>query len=132
MKKYAIGILYIASAMLLTSCGMKYVKHSEVIQKYKGDNVETLISEWGAPQSTTQLASGNTVYLFLTEKEVEEKTGEIKNERWGSNVDGRSVAIYSKVTKKCKTTVTSNNKGKILSLNSTGEGCEGEWIKEAS
>jgi hypothetical protein len=129
MKHFSkIGILFFS--ITLSGCGMKFVSYNELLQRHKGENIETFISDWGAPQSTTPLPSGNTIYLFISEKQVNEKTSEIKSEKYGVNRDGKSTAIYSNVVKACKTTVTANKKSEIISLSAQGEGCEGKWMKE--
>lgn len=104
------------------------MSHNDIIQKRRGENIENLIAEWGAPQSTTVLPSGNTVYLFVSENRQKEKTAELKSESYVGLQQGNSLALYSTVTVKCKTSVTANKKGEVINISSNGDGCDGSWV----
>lgn len=123
------NLMCLAIALIFVGCGMKYMSHQDSIQKHAGSSIEDLIALWGAPQSTSPLPSGNTAYLFVSEQMQMEKTGEIRSGVTYSK-DKATVDVYNRVTKTCKTSVIADKSGKVISLNSQGDGCQGTWVKE--
>ncbi len=125
LKLYSLVLL----TLFVAACGMKYRSHQEIIQKYVGMSLDDVISDLGAPTSNTTLTTGNTTYLFVSEKTSTEKTSEIRSgDRWQGDDSG--LDVYSKVTKTCRTTLVANKKGKIISASSKGDACDGQWVKE--
>jgi len=123
-------VFLLSVTFIIAGCGMKYIQHSDDIQRYKDKNIEELIAEWGAPTNKMALPSGNEIYSFTSSTEVQEKTGEIVQGTRHYTPPGERVEIYSRVQKTCQTNVTTDKRGKVLSLTSQGSGCIGRWEKE--
>lgn len=127
-----------AFTLVLSSCGMKYVDHSEVVRDHLGQPIKSLISEYGSPRQTNKLPNDEMVYLFITSKQVKQETKEIQRQSFyehGSYSQGsyptrrESYRVYETVTKRCEISATTDKAGTIIDISSRGDGCDGKWIK---
>lgn len=119
--------------LLTGGCGPKATVggYREVLDYYRGEHIDKLVTDWGAPKSSYVYADGRKEYLFLREyrqdyvEPVYPSIGFGYHRRWshfgiGGMYYPRAVSTRHSF---CETRAITDKKGKIIEYYFRGDAC---------
>jgi hypothetical protein len=128
------------STLLLTACDTMPSSHYQLEQnanQFVGDNIQSVIKQWGTPNQALHTAEGSSYYIYTTKTDTYAAT--INNNYDNTIVGPRGHAIGTSVPENipssstgqllCTTTFKTNSAtGKILWVKHQGSSCLGTWV----
>jgi hypothetical protein len=129
-------LLLTACADMATSSGTRY-QLEENANQFVGDNIQTVLKQWGAPDQAMHTAENTSYYVYTTKTDTSATANTLAAGESPIVVPGNKsigVPIESEVRANnapvilCTTTFKTNNQGTILWAKHQGSSCLGKWV----
>jgi uncharacterized protein YceK len=135
-----IMISLLVSTLFLTACSSVPRQHYQLEQnanQYVGDNIQTVLKEWGTPNQAMHTREGSSYYVYLTNVDAGPVPLASSEDSPIVGPRGRTIGVpipasmpgdsYGQLI--CTTTFKTNSAtGKILWAKHQGSGCLGKWV----
>lgn len=147
MTKYISNInisLCFLVIIFLVSCATS-AKYGKLLDTWKGNNINNLISNWGAPSSTYKMSNGNTIYTYMRSRsgtipiynapQTTTHQGTVYGRGGVTSYSGTSTSSYGTtsympVTWTCKTEFTVDERDTIINWRFQGNDCRSNYDGE--
>jgi hypothetical protein len=133
-------VSFLISTLLLTACDTmtspSHYQLEENANQFTGDNIQSVLKQWGTPNQALHSAEGSSYYMYTTKTDGYAST--INNNYDNTIVGPRGHAIGTSVPDNvptsstgqllCTTTFKTNSAGTIQWVKHQGSSCLGTWV----
>jgi hypothetical protein len=130
----------IISSLLLTACtametSTRY-QSEENANQFVGDNIQTVLKQWGRPDQAMHTAENTSYYVYTTKTDTSSSSNTLANgESPLVAPGGRNIGVPIESDRDtmapailCTTTFKTNKEGTILWAKHQGSSCLGKWV----
>ena len=137
MRKIKSFLLITVICFFFSSCaqmmGYTSENYEKILDTWVGENISSLVNQWGYPNDQFVSPSGRKVYVYEQSRIIRIPTNQVTDvkikENWDSSYTVTGKRKYNTVEYKCVTWIETNDVGDIVNWRWKGNNCVSEGLE---
>jgi hypothetical protein len=137
MRITKLFVLLTVTCLLFSSCaqmmGYTSENYEKILDTWVGENISSLVNQWGYPNDQFVSPSGRKVYVYEQSRIIRIPTNQITDvkvkENWDSSYTVTGKRKYNTIEYVCVTWIETNDSGDIVNWRWEGNNCVSEGLK---